>query len=241
MRFQRYVEGSVAGPADPTRRSELIGRRVLLGWGAAAAVLPLFGAISVARAVTPPDLRFRAMHRGAAVGEHRVGFRSDSDRLVVTTHIDITVKILFFPAFHFSHDAVEVWQAGQLVSVESTTDDNGTRLAVTGATVGDGFRITGGDGPFLAAPQLLTTNTLWDRRLLRESRMIDVQHGGEVGLVVKPLGEEQVATPRGPVTARRYQIITPNYAGSVFFDSDGRWVKGLMDRNGEILEYALAS
>lgn len=181
------------------------------------------------------------MHRGTEVGEHRVGFRSDGDRLVVTTHIDITVKILFFTAFRFSHDAVEVWQAGRLVSVESTTDDNGTRLAVTGAAVGDGFRITGVDGPFLAAPQLLTTNTLWDRRLLRESRMIDIQHGGVVGLVVKPLGEEQVATPRGPVTARRYRIITPNYAGSVFFDGNGRWVKGLMERNGEILEYALAS
>ena len=218
-----------------------MGRRVLLGWGAAAAVLPLFGAISVARAVVPPDLRFRAMHRGTAVGEHRVGFRSDGDRLVVATHIDITVRFLFFTAFRFSHDAVEVWQAGRLVSVESTTDDNGTRLAVTGATVGDGFRITGADGPFLTAPQLLTTNTLWDRRLLRESRMIDVQYGSEVGLVVKPLGEEQVATPRGPVAARRYRIITPNYAGSVFFDGDGRWVKGLIERNGEILEYALES
>ena len=82
-------------------------------------------------------------------------------------------------AFHFSHDAVEVWRAGRLESVESTTDDNGTRLTVTGATTGDAFRIIGEDGPFLAAPQLLTTNTLWDKRLLRESRMIDVQHGGE--------------------------------------------------------------
>lgn len=213
----------------------------MLGWGAAAAALPLLGAVSAARAAAPPDLRFRAMHRGSPVGEHRVGFRSDGNRLVVTTHIDITVKILFFTAFRFAHEAVEVWQAGQLVSVESTTNDNGTRLAVTGTAVGNGFRIIGSDGPFLAAPQLLTTNTLWDSRLLRESRMIDVQHGGEVGLVVKPLGEEKVATPRGPVTARRHQIITPNYAGSVFFDGDGRWVKGLMERQGEILEYALAS
>lgn len=231
----------MAGPADPTRRSDLIGRRALLGWGAAAAALPLLGGVSLARAATPSDLRFRAMHRGTPVGEHRVGFRSDGDRLVVTTHIDITVKILFFTMFRFRHDAVEVWQAGRLVSVESTTDDNGTQLAVTGAAVGDGFRITGLDGPYLAAPQLLTTNTLWDSRLLRESRMIDVQYGGEVGLVVKSLGEEQVTTPRGPVAARRYQIITPNYAGSVFFDGDGQWVKGLMERHGEILEYALAS
>ncbi|ANK81426.1 MAG: hypothetical protein TEF_11915 [Rhizobiales bacterium NRL2] len=207
----------------------------------AAAGLPLFGAISVARAATPPDIRFRAIHGGTTVGEHRVQFRSDGDYLVVTTHIDITVRILFFTAFRFSHDAVEVWQSGRLISVEGTTDDNGVQLSVTGSAVEDGFRITGVDGPYLAPPQLLTTNTLWDRRLLHESRMIDVQHGGEVGLVVKPRGEEDVATPRGPVRSRRFQIITPNYAGSVFFDRNWRWVKGLMERNGEILEYALAS
>jgi hypothetical protein len=213
----------------------------LLGWGAAAAALPLLGGFSFARASTPPDLRFRAMHRATPVGEHRVGFHSLGERLVVTTHIDITIKFLFFTAFRFSHDAVEVWHAGRLVSVESVTDDNGTRLAVTGSAAGDGFRITGLDGPFLAAPHLLTTNSLWDIRLLHESKMIDVQHGGEVGLVVKPLGAEEVATPHGPTTARRYRIITPNYAGSLFFDGNGRLVKGLMERRGEVLEYALAS
>jgi hypothetical protein len=231
----------VAEPEDPTGRRDIIDRRTLLGWGVAAAGLPLFGAISVARAATPPDIRFRAIHGGTTVGEHRVQFRSDGDYLVVTTHIDITVRILFFTAFRFSHDAVEVWQSGRLISVEGTTDDNGVQLSVTGSAVEDGFRITGVDGPYLAPPQLLTTNTLWDRRLLHESRMIDVQHGGEVGLVVKPRGEEDVATPRGPVRSRRFQIITPNYAGSVFFDRNWRWVKGLMERNGEILEYALAS
>ncbi len=231
----------MAEPEDPTGRRDIIDRRTLLGWGVAAAGLPLFGAISVARAATPPDIRFRAIHGGTTVGEHRVQFRSDGDYLVVTTHIDITVRILFFTAFRFSHDAVEVWQSGRLISVEGTTDDNGVQLSVTGSAVEDGFRITGVDGPYLAPPQLLTTNTLWDRRLLHESRMIDVQHGGEVGLVVKPRGEEDVATPRGPVRSRRFQIITPNYAGSVFFDRNWRWVKGLMERNGEILEYALAS
>lgn len=231
----------MAEPADPTRRSGPIGRRVVLGWGAAAAAVPFFGAASPARAAAPTDLRFRAMHLGEQVGEHRVGFRSDGDRLVVTTHVDITITVLFFTAFHFSHDAVEVWRDGRLLSVESTTDDDGTRLEVTGNAVADGFRIIGEDGPFLAAPHLLTTNTLWDRRLLHESRVIDVQHGGEVGLVVKPRGEEQVATPRGPVTASHYRMITPSFAGSVFFDGGGRWVKTLIERQGEILEYALAS
>lgn len=76
---------------------------------------------------------------------------------------------------------------------------------------------------------------------MHEHRLIDVQYGGEVGLVARPFGEEQVATPQGWVRASRYQIITPHYAGSVFYDGAGRWVKALIEMKGETIEYALAT
>lgn len=215
-------------------------RRRLLGLIAAAPLLGLAPSVP-ARAAAPRDLRFRALHRGAAVGEHIITFRPDGERLTVTTHVDITVKVLFFTAFRFQHDAEEVWQSGRLVSVKSTTNDNGTPLQVSGYAAGDGFRILGEDGPFLASAQLLTSNTLWDKRIVSENRLIDVQHGGEVGMVVKRLGAEPVDTPQGQVRAGRFQVITPHYAGSLFYDDDGRWVKGLIEQQGEILEYALAN
>jgi len=217
-----------------------LNRRTLLG----LAAMPWLGSRRPALAQTgaiPDDLRFVAKHRGTPAGEHRVSFRRDRDRLLVTTHISITVKVLIFTAFRFEHDAEEVWHDGRLVSVRSTTDDDGTRLMVSGDAVADGFRIIGEDGPYLAPAKLLTSNTLWDSRLIRETRLIDVQHGGEVGLVVKPLGLGMVDTPHGQVPASRYQIITPNYAGSVYFDGDGRWVKGLIERQGETLEFVLAA
>ena len=216
-------------------------RRLLRLASCAAAALPARFPPLAAFAAAPRDLRFRALHRGGPVGEHSVAFRPDGDRLAVVTHVDITIKVLFFTAFRFRHNAEEIWRAGRLVSVRSTTDDNGIPLEVSGEAAADGFRIVGADGPFLAAAGLLTSNTLWDRRLVHETRLIDVQHGGEVGLVAKPLGEEPVDTPQGAVRASRYRIITPHYAGSLFYDADGRWVKGLIEQQGEILEYALAS
>ena len=168
-------------------------------------------------------------------------FRSDGDRLMVETRVEITVKVLFVTAFRLRHEAKEVWQSDRLVSVESTTDDNGTLLRVSGNAVADGFRITGEDGPFLASAHLLTSNALWDSRIVRESRLIDVQHGGEIGLVTRQLGDEQVETARGSVRAARHHMITPYYAGSVFYDSEGRWVKGLLELKGERVEYALAT
>jgi hypothetical protein len=218
-------------------------RRRFLGLATAAAAIPVLAPLVSIRgyAAGRRDLRFRALRDGSPIGEHRVTFRPDGDRLTVETRVDIAVKVLFFTAFRFRHNAEEVWQADRLMSVKSTTNDNGTLLQVSGIAVADGFRIIGDDGPFLASGHLLTSNALWDSRIVREQRLIDVQHGGEIGLVMKALGDEQVDTPQGPVRATRHHMITPYYAGSVFHDSDGRWVKGVLELKGERIEYVLAA
>ena len=219
----------------------MIVRRRMLALGVAAAVMPFFAPLRLACAETRRDLRFRALWKGASIGEHSVAFRTQGDRLTVDTHIDITVRVLIFTVFRLKHDAQEVWQSGRLVSVTSETRRDGARLKVSGSTVREGFRIVGEDGPFLAPAHLLTTNSLWDSRIVRESRLMDVQYGGEVGLVARLLGHEQVDTPQGPVSASRYQIITPQFAGSVFYDADERWVKALLESKGETIEYALVA
>lgn len=226
--------------ADHAGRRDGITRRQMIVGGAAAGMMPFLGTAPVAYAAARSELRFRALWRGSSIGEHRVAFRPDGSRLTVETHIDITARFLVFNVFHLKHDAQEVWQSGRLVSVTSSTVHDGARMAVSGEAVEGGFRIVGEDGPFLAAAELLTSNSLWDRRIVRESRLIDVQHGGEVGLVARPQGDQQVVTPRGRIDAKRYQLITPYYAGSVFYDAEGQWVKALVEQKGETLEYVLA-
>jgi hypothetical protein len=216
-------------------------RRRILALLAGMTLNPLLGLPLQTRAAgAPPNLSFRALRKGSPIGIHTVTFRQDGERLVVTTHIDISVKVLLFTAFYLKHDAEEIWQAGRLAAVKSTTDDNGTRLQVSGRAAEGGFRVIGEDGPFLAPAQLLTSNMLWDTRMLSANRLIDVQYGGVIGLAVKPLGEALVDTPNGQVRATRHHLITPHYTGTLFHDSDGRWVKALIEARGEIIEYALA-
>jgi hypothetical protein len=195
--------------------------------------------IGARAAAAPSNLRFRALRNGSPIGAHTVSFRQDGERLVVTTRIDIVVKVLFITAYYLKHEAEEIWQSGRLVAVKATTDDNGARMQVSGSAVQGGFRIISEDGPFLAPAQLLTSNMLWDTRMLTAERLIDVQHGGVVGLAVKALGPTTVETPLGPVRANRHHLITPHYTGTVFHDSSGQWVKALIEAKGEIVEYAL--
>jgi Domain of unknown function (DUF6134) len=67
--------------------------------------MPLLGPILSGRgyAAAQGDVRFRALRHGSPIGEHRVTFQPDGDRLAVETHIDIAVKVLFLTAFRFKH------------------------------------------------------------------------------------------------------------------------------------------
>jgi hypothetical protein len=219
----------------------LIGRRRVLALGVAAAALPLFGPFPFAYAANRRDLSFRALWKRRSVGRHSVTFRPDGDRVTVETHIEVVIKVLFSDVFRLLHDGEEIWHSGRLVSIASTTEADGARFQVSGTAVQSGFRIVGPDGPFLAAAGLLTSDSIWDSRIVHETRLIDVQHGSEIGLVARPLGNEKVDTPQRAVLANRYQMITPHYAGSVFYDEDQRWVKALIEFKGQTIEYVLAT
>jgi hypothetical protein len=220
-----------------------LNRRRLLGLTAAAAASPFVRPLLPfpAYANAGQDLRFRVLRDGAPVGEHRVRFTLDGDLLIVATQVEIAVKVLLMTVYRFRHQAQEIWGSGRLLWVQSTTDDNGRLMKVQGEAAPDGFRIIGEKGPFLASSALLTSNSFWDRRIVREKRLIDVQHGGDVGLVTKKLDDEQVTTPQGRVRASRHQMITPYNAGIVFHDADGRWVKALLEIKGESIEYVLSA
>jgi Domain of unknown function (DUF6134) len=230
------------GHPDSTA-DKYLSRRRLLGLAASVAAMPLLtpSVFGRANAAGMRGLRFHALRDGSRIGEHSIRFRIDGDRLTVETRVEIEIKVLVFTVFRFNHRCSEKWRAGRLVSIDSDTDDDGTLLRVSGGAVAEGFRIVGMDGPFLAASTLMTSNTLWNRRIVLQDRMLDAQYGGEIGLVVKQLADEQVETPRGPTRASCYQMITPHYAGRLFYNSDGRWVKALLELKGESIEYALAS
>lgn len=231
----RAIDGGedTAFNADRRRALRLLGTTAL----SSCLVLPR----PTPAANASPNLRFRVLRKGSPIGEHTVTFRQVGEQLAVTTHIDITVKVMMLTAFYLKHDAEEIWQAGRLVTVKSATNDNGTRVQVSGNAVADGFRIIGEDGPFLAPGQLLTTNMLWNTRMVSEERLIDVQYGGVVGLAVKRRGQVPVDTPRGKVIANSHHLLTPHFAGTLFHDQSGVWVKALIEAKGEIIEYVLAN
>jgi Family of unknown function (DUF6134) len=219
-------------------------RRALLAAAMAETTLSLLpcparGAAAVEPSSDLVDRRFAVLHDGVRIGAHTIAYSRATGDTRVTTTIDLVVKALFFTVFAFSHRSEEIWRDGRLMRLSSETLEHGERLRVSGAATPHGFRVVGKSGPFLAASDALTSNSLWTPAVLEQDTVIDAQHGGVFGVSVRKLGDEQISLGGTPVRTARYQFITPYLAGSIWYDASGRWVRGEFERDGAEIQYRL--
>ena len=149
------------------------------------------------------------------------------------------VKKFFLTVFSYRHRSEERWRDGRLTALKSETTEGGETFSVSGELVGTGFRLVGKEGPFIAPPAALTSNCLWNPAILQQEAVIDAQHGGVIGLSVRKLADEDIVIAGRPVAATRFRFITPDLAGTLWYDDAGRWVSGALERDGATLLYRL--
>jgi len=229
--------------APPQKPLSIRRRTLLVSVLAATAVcaLPRF-AWSNPAGVLPgeaADRRFSVLYKGDRIGAHVVHHFAATGQTRVTTDIDLVVKALFFTVYAFSHHSEEIWQDGRLKSLSSRTIEHGETVDVEGVAVAHGFRVVGKAGPFIAAPDALTSNSLWTPAVLQQDTLIDAQYGGVIGVSVSKLADEMIDSAGHRIAATRYRFITPYIAGSIWYDDQERWVQGEFERDGAQIQYRL--
>jgi hypothetical protein len=125
------------------------------------------------------------------------------------------------------------------MSRKSDTVEHGEPLHVEGAATPQGFRVVSKSGPFIASAATLTSNSLWTPAMLEQATVVDAQRGGVIGVSARKVADEPIAIPVGQVQAMRYTLITPYYAGSVWYDKANLWVRGEFERDGSTVQYQL--
>jgi Family of unknown function (DUF6134) len=208
---------------------------------AAASMIPrsLLAAPLIAVPSDPANRRFSLLYKGDTIGRHLVQSAAAVEEIRVNTEVEMTVKRFFLTVFSYSHRSVESWRDGRLVALKSETTEGGETFRVAGAAVPTGFRVIGKDGPFIAPAAALTSNCLWNSAILQQEMVIDAQYGGVIGLSVRRLTDETLLTAGRPVVAARFRFITPDLAGTIWYDDAGRWVRAELERHGAKLEYRL--
>lgn len=217
-----------------------ISRRRALVFGAAAALLPL-----TARAATrdvrssdvfpaPGSLEFAVERNGAIVGMQRYSFREGSGSFVVRYGSELDVPLGGGRTWRYLHLGEEVWRDGWLDGLETETrlGEEVTTLslhrrddALYGIAAGQKISVSG----------YVITTSLWHRDTPFTQVLLGHEDGRTKVINVAPLGRESVATPAGPVEARRYAL-TGEIERNLWYGPESRLLKASWPGpGGEIL------
>lgn len=182
---------------------------------------------------------FRVLLDDREIGHHRFTLNRAGELSELQSTAQFDVRFLFLSAWRYSHQAVERWDGDCLSSIESRTDTNGKRSAVSGESR-DG-RITVQRGKDREVHDgCIMSFAYWNPRILGADRLLNSQTGELVPVAITSLGREPVAVRGTPVLAERHRIRGPGIEIDVWY-ADGNWValKALAG-GGRTLRYELA-
>jgi len=195
----------------------MLDRRSLL-FAAPALMLP--GTLAAA---IPPGNRiaFRVTRNDAPIGTHVLDFARDGADVRVQVAIDFAVRFLGVTAFRYVHRNTEVWRGDRLLSINATTDNNGSLLAVKARANGRGIDVEGTQSGVYVAPAEAVSTSYWHGAFLRGQK-IDTQGGRLLATTLARIGEETVPVAGGSVQATRWRI-EGDFALDIWYDAAGTW------------------
>jgi hypothetical protein len=211
-----------------------------IGGTLSAAMIATLGALVVASTVAaytqPETMRFAIMRNGEQIGIHAIEISRAGPETNVRITTDLVVKVLFVTAYRLQHSAVERWVNGQLVALESTTDNNGVRHKVSATRGASGLAVEA-DGKTSHVDQNTFPASLWNPELMRRKMALDTQDGQVDPISVTDDGTEDLSLDARVLKAHHYEI-KGRYSQEVWYDEHGRLVQvKLIGSDGSVISY----
>ena len=192
----------------------------------AAGVSVALAACACACAAEPAgDWNFDVLLDGKPIGEHRFTVTFDGDRTMVSSRARFEVKLLGFTAYRYRHEADEVWRNGCLEKVRARTDDDGEALRVDADPgEGGGLKVTSTRGS-ASYPGCVMGFGYWNPAILKQQRLLNVQTGEYVAVVVTSLPDQAVLAGGRTVPAKRWKLSGPENPLEFWYGvADERWL-----------------
>jgi hypothetical protein len=146
--------------------------------------------------------------------------------------------VLFINAYRYRHEAVEHWDGNCLRTLDSHTETNGKRLAVSAVTEGNHLVVAHASGRSEHEGCVMSF-AYWNPQILTASRLLNSQTGELQSVTVTPQGAATVIVRGVPRAAQHYQISGPSLKIDLWY-ADADWValEALTD-GGRRLRYEL--
>ncbi|MDQ2735203.1 MAG: DUF6134 family protein, partial [Pseudomonadota bacterium] len=168
--------------------------------GLAAGLLMIALALACATATAEPSLppssgewNFQVLLDGSPIGEHRFRLEPEGEQSKLTSDAHFDVKVLGFTVYRYRHTAVEHWRGACLVSLVSTTDDDGkpsnVRLGVAGEP--GAVRVATTTSPTLLDGCVMSF-AYWHPAMHEQARLLNAQTGKLESVRVERLADARI-------------------------------------------------
>jgi len=150
------------------------------------------GVIGMAPAAAEPvvDLAFDVLRKDKPMGRHTISVRREGADIIADIAIDLRIRFAFVTVFEYTHRNREVWRDNRLVSIETTTNNDGERFRIAGRAEAAGFRVTTGDGVARVFAADVLPTSYWHPRTPQATQLLNTQTGelAEVSITPLPAG-----------------------------------------------------
>ncbi|PHS78842.1 MAG: hypothetical protein COB59_04820 [Rhodospirillaceae bacterium] len=202
----------------------------------------LISAMSFEAAAASKTLEFTVTRDGSAIGTHAYTIDTNGADTTVSVSTDIRVKALFLTVYKFIHESKEVWSNGKLVSLNSTTDDDGTEKSL---------KIEAKNGQLMVEAVVNKQNrlqyaalsaipaSLWNPATVKQNMIVNTLDGQQMKVDVENVGSEEITAAGSMISANHYKI-TGELTRDLWFNTAGDLVRiSFPDKTDSKIIYSL--
>ena len=182
-------------------------------------------------AAYPPILKFEVTRNGSPLGVVMERFGGG----ITEVYIAFQVDLAFITVYRYEHSSRERWRDGQLVALDTVTNDDGEAQKVTARATATGLQVDGKQGR-LVAPAGILPSSYWHPRFVEQSRMLDSQLGRLLDFTITAVGPETVEALGKPTACTRYAM-RGDIDLDFWYDADRVWQKMTFTIGGGFIEY----
>ena len=150
------------------------------------------------------ETSFDVIRKNKIIGNLTTKFIKDDENLVLHSVLDISVKVLFIPAYKFFQETRETWHNGKFISIDGFTDfEDDREYKIDGKDEDGVFRVTGMDGLIELDEDIIPLN-YWNKNILKEKELFDTQKGIVRQISVKKLKDENIKINNSKFLTEKY-------------------------------------
>ncbi len=175
------------------------------------------------------DISFNVYRNDSKIGHHKVSFDIIESELNVFIDINFIVKFLGITIYRYEHLNQEKWFNNNLVSINSRTNKNGTKLYCELANI----------------KNPTVPSSYWNYVLVSDKNITELkntQDCSSIKIQISNLGRELIYNDT--LAAEHFKIIGKEESGEtvdidVWYDQNKKWVKMIFIKGDSIIEYFL--